>query len=337
LLFFLLPFFLISFICHSLLHAAQLKLEDLNFDAAKMPLGKITNAQLNESFSVLAEIESVLLSDTSTSSAAGVMKDGKLRQLTNQFYSNCLSTIPVLIDSLSTLKKTKIEKIDELIRLHVSEKVKTETCTVTLGAAAEVNRKAPIDEAYEKLKADFVPLDPNGPQYAMLNQYAHNTLCTLVPGLHPMIDHETLGGLRLLDAVEITRHGERERFLPSKSLGNRRLLWHGSRTSNFAGILSQGLRIAPPEAPCSGYRFGKGIYFADMLAKSAMYSQTPCSSEILVLACDVSLWKTFETRVDWYMEEPRKGTTSTHGLGTIVPDPAVSVKLKDGDDAPSPA
>lgn len=30
---------------------------------------------------------------------------------------------------------------------------------------------------------------------------------------------------------------------------NRRLLWHGSRTTNFAGILSQGLRIAPPEAP----------------------------------------------------------------------------------------
>ncbi|KAK6022711.1 hypothetical protein OSTOST_11577 [Ostertagia ostertagi] len=27
------------------------------------------------------------------------------------------------------------------------------------------------------------------------------------------------------------------------------LLWHGSRTSNFYNILSQGLRIAPPEVP----------------------------------------------------------------------------------------
>lgn len=35
------------------------------------------------------------------------------------------------------------------------------------------------------------------------------------------------------------------------------LLWHGSRVSNFVGILSQGLRIAPPEAPVSGYMFGK--------------------------------------------------------------------------------
>ena len=38
-----------------------------------------------------------------------------------------------------------------------------------------------------------------------------------------------------------------------KDLGNRQLLWHGSRMSNWAGILSQGLRIAPPEAPVTGY------------------------------------------------------------------------------------
>ena len=32
-----------------------------------------------------------------------------------------------------------------------------------------------------------------------------------------------------------------------------RLLWHGSRLSNYAGILAQGLRVAPPEAPVTGY------------------------------------------------------------------------------------
>lgn len=46
--------------------------------------------------------------------------------------------------------------------------------------------------------------------------------------------------------------------------GERLLLWHGSRTTNFAGILKQGLRIAPPEAPVTGYMFGKGVYFADV-------------------------------------------------------------------------
>ena len=47
----------------------------------------------------------------------------------------------------------------------------------------------------------------------------------------------------------MNRQGEGDRFEPFKELHNRRLLWHGSRTTNYAGILSQGLRIAPPEAP----------------------------------------------------------------------------------------
>lgn len=34
---------------------------------------------------------------------------------------------------------------------------------------------------------------------------------------------------------------------------------------------SSGLRIAPPEAPVTGYMFGKGVYFADMFSKSANY------------------------------------------------------------------
>lgn len=33
----------------------------------------------------------------------------------------------------------------------------------------------------------------------------------------------------------------------------RMLLWHGSRLTNWVGILSKGLRIAPPEAPVTGY------------------------------------------------------------------------------------
>lgn len=36
----------------------------------------------------------------------------------------------------------------------------------------------------------------------------------------------------------------------------RTLLWHGSRLSNWVGILSQGLRVAPPEAPVTGYMVG---------------------------------------------------------------------------------
>jgi len=50
-------------------------------------------------------------------------------------------------------------------------------------------------------------------------------------------------------------------------------LWHGSRVTNFCGILSQGLRIAPPEAPMQGYAYGKGVYFSAQYNVSKAYSR----------------------------------------------------------------
>ena len=56
----------------------------------------------------------------------------------------------------------------------------------------------------------------------------------------------------------------------------------------YSGL--QGLRIAPPEAPVTGYMFGKGVYFADMVSKSANYCCTTRSSNTdLLLLCDVAL------------------------------------------------
>jgi poly [ADP-ribose] polymerase len=45
------------------------------------------------------------------------------------------------------------------------------------------------------------------------------------------------GGLRVVDAFTVEREGEAKIFNP-QSLGNKKLLWHGSRFSNFVGILS---------------------------------------------------------------------------------------------------
>ncbi len=51
-----------------------------------------------------------------------------------------------------------------------------------------------------------------------------------------------------------------------------------------------GLRIAPPEAPISGFMFGKGVYFADMFSKSANYccASEACKSGVMLL-CEVCM------------------------------------------------
>ena len=98
--------------------------------------------------------------------------------------------------------------------------------------------------SYEQFKNAMKPVDVGSSTHKLLQQYITNTHGTT---------HSTYK-LELMQAFEVSREGEDEAF---KDCGNRKLLWHGSRLTNWVGILSGGLRIAPPEAPVTGYMFGK--------------------------------------------------------------------------------
>jgi len=103
-----------------------------------------------------------------------------------------------------------------------------------------------------------------------------------------------------------------------------RLLFHGSRLSNYVGILSQGLRIAPPAAPVTGYMYGKGVYFADAAAKSAEYCRT--SAELptgLLLVCAVDMGEEqLRLTAGEYVTPERllaAGADATHALSDFGP------------------
>lgn len=137
-----------------------------------------------------------------------------------------------------------------------------------------------IDAHYEQLKADINVVDEKSSEYELVKEYITNTHAAT---------HSNYT-LELEQLFELKRQGEEKRFKPFKKLPNHKLLWHGSRLTNFAGIISQGLRIAPPEAPVTGYMFGKGIYFADMVSKSANYCATnPTHPRGMMLLCEVAL------------------------------------------------
>jgi len=172
---------------------------------------------------------------------------------------------------------------------------------------AEETGENPIDSSYKKLKADLVPINTDEDEYKMVEKYIANTHLETTP---------KISGL-----FKVVRDGEKERFDAKKHLGNRKLLWHGSRLTNYVGIISQGLRIAPPEAPVSGYRFGQGIYFADVMSLSSKYCRTGSSNDFVMILLDVVLGKTCDLLADKYMEKPQPGTDSTLALGSIAPDP----------------
>ena len=131
----------------------------------------------------------------------------------------------------------------------------------------------------------------------------------------------------MIDVFRIARPFEKERFQQSefaKIHSDKRLLWHGSRCTNYGGILSQGLRIAPPEAPVSGYMFDKGIYLADVSSKSANYTFSHNSDKNgLLLLCEAELGSPMQElqRHCYNAAETAKkaGLYSTMGQGVVGP------------------
>uniref|UniRef100_A0A7J7RUZ9 Poly [ADP-ribose] polymerase 1 n=1 Tax=Myotis myotis TaxID=51298 RepID=A0A7J7RUZ9_MYOMY len=82
------------------------------------------------------------------------------------------------------------------------------------------------------------------------------------------------------------------------------------------------------------YMFGKGIYFADMVSKSANYCHTSQGDPVgLVLLGEVALGNMYELKHALHVSKLPKGKHSVKGLGKTTPDPSASITL-DGVEVP---
>lgn len=120
--------------------------------------------------------------------------------------------------------------------------------------------------------------------YQHILDYVNNTqLCGNKNGFY----HHSFRGYEVDQIFKVYRHEEVERFQPFEQNYNRQLLVHGTALRNVVGILKHGFKVAPTEAISTGSIFGKGIYFADAVAKSLPY----CRSDryALIFLCEVAL------------------------------------------------
>eukprot|EP01133_Synstelium_polycarpum_P000362 gene362-420_t len=280
------------------------QLEAMNIDVKKMPLGKIKKSQIMEGYAVLSDIQNHLAKEKPS--------QAQLIDCANRFYTliphNFGSADPPIINTTEALK-AKMDLIEALIDIDIANTLKKES---------ENHTGNIIENHYRSLKTTFEPMDKTSEDYKLLVTYAQNS-------------HDTSMfrfGLSVEDIFTVAREGEHERFKPWEQNDNKLLLWHGSRLTNWVGIISQGLRIAPPSAPTTGYRFGKGIYFADCISKSASYCfTTKDSPTALMILCEVSLGKMNELKKDQYMEKAPAGTHSTKALGNAAPDQKENKKI----------
>ncbi|KAG6972347.1 hypothetical protein JG687_00001498 [Phytophthora cactorum] len=325
------------------------EMASLNVDLKRFPLGKLSKAQISQGYEILQRLSAALEEIEQLTKAATAAKRTKagaktrrkakakakgpaaattkslaalqadLKSLSSEFYSliphDFGRSLPPVIGTMADLK-LKLELLEVLSNLEISQMLQKQAAEKPSGPAIH-----PLDTHYNMLNTNMEPLKARGKEYKIIEKFIQNT-------------H---GGskLNINTILKIARPDEETHKDVLGSLDNHMLLWHGSRLSNFVGILSQGLRIAPPEAPTNGYQFGKGLYFADALAKSANYCcATSRNATAVLLLADVALGTPFKTPsgefLDYKTVKGQRGCDSTHGLGRMAPAKNEFETLSDG-------
>ncbi|KAF3919977.1 hypothetical protein AA313_de0209398 [Arthrobotrys entomopaga] len=288
----------------------QQSMANLNYDSRKLPLGRLNKNTLSQGYNQLKAISEALAANSNRSA---------LENLTNRYYSIIPHDFgrnrPRVIDNDRTLKD-EIELVQSLGDMAIAEKIMKE---VEYAEDSQGNRIHPLDKQYASLGLlETTPLEYESKEYEMLRDYFHKT--------HGQTHYHIRA--KVVHIFRIERKDEAETYAKAKydnfDSDNRRLLWHGSRATNFAGILSQGLRIAPPEAPVNGYMFGKGVYLADISTKSAGYCVPSISGHMgLMLLCEAQLGDPMLelTNADYDAANNAKkaGCLSTFGMGKTAP------------------
>lgn len=296
----------ISLVCNVSMMRQQMM--EIGYNANKLPLGKLSKSTIMKGYDVLKRIADVM----------GQSDRRKIEQLSGEFYT----VIPhdfgfkkmreFVIDSPQKLKH-KLEMVEALAEIEVATKLLEDHTGI---------EDDPLYSHYKRLHCELTPLGVDSKEFSMVAKYMQNT-------------HAKTHSDYTVDIVQIfrvSREGEAERFKKFSSIKNRMLLWHGSRLTNWTGILSQGLRVAPPEAPVTGYMFGKGVYFADMFSKSANYCYaTRAAKAGVLLLCEVALGDMAElVSAKYDADKLPKGKLSTKGVGHTAPDLSEAQTLEDG-------
>ncbi|KAI9208208.1 poly polymerase catalytic domain-containing protein [Polychytrium aggregatum] len=280
---------------------------ELEIDLNKMPLGKMTKKQIKEAYSVLSEALALFNEEKSTGRA---VTQTKWIQLSNKFFTliphDFGTKSPPLLNT-DEIIQSKLELLNTLLEIEIA--------TTIIGDRQDSDEfEDPVDINYRKLHTDMEVLPHDSEEFKLIDEYTSSTHAAT---------HSSYG-LTIESAFRVKREGELERYESFKDLHNKKLLWHGSRLTNFVGILSQGLRIAPPEAPATGYMFGKGVYFADMVSKSANYCFTsPGNNTGVLLLCEVALGDMYERDYATYVTTLPNGLHSTKGCGRTIPSKEV--------------
>ncbi|KAF1812467.1 PARP-domain-containing protein [Eremomyces bilateralis CBS 781.70] len=271
--------------------------KDLQYDSKALPLDNLSKKIMLQGYEQLRGLNELIQKRQDDPKFAkniyGTTFNEAVKMLTDRYFtliphSFGRSKPPVI----STMVQLKGE-----VRLMESLEGMADTVRIMASGDEDDRSVGRMQQLYNELNLEEMSLVPEDDdpesEYDALRQY----LVATSDSVHRV-------SFNIESIFRVSRIGEKERFgkfCKTMKTSDRRLLWHGSRCTNFAGILRQGLRIAPPEAPVNGYMFGKGVYLADMSSKSGNYCHAQLArGNMLLLLCEVELGKMRERTVHDY-------------------------------------
>mmetsp|Transcript_571 Transcript_571/g.2007 ORF Transcript_571/g.2007 Transcript_571/m.2007 type:complete len:233 (-) Transcript_571:41-739(-) len=179
-----------------------------------------------------------------------------------------------------------------------------------------------VDSKYTALGCDIEVLDPSSEEYSELMTFLS---ISQNRGIGNYGDKKPKGNgkvnYRILEIYKVNKPEAEKSY--TKKIGNKQFLYHGSRMSNWMGLLSRGILM--PNAvtklgiPRTDFGWlGAGIYFGDCYKTSAQYCIAGQDGSSMAMICEVALGKMHEqAAIDGSITAPPKGHDSIHGNPTL--------------------
>lgn len=236
-------------------------MQSFDIDTDRLPLGNLRIDQIQSAETILKELEDCIMRQADLNS---------LESLSSRFFT--------LIPHASKLNQ-RLPIIKTRKQIQEYAKMLEDLKNIQVASVA-LNNTNTLKGLYDTLKVELRPVEDVEKQ--LLSHLLTNTISD---------DHKI--DLELVDAMCIykTEHDNNDVNDKFGKLESHIMAFHGSRSCNFMGILTEGLRMPRPDQVTNGSILGLGCYFADSSSKSFQY----CSKEDhcgYMLLCEIALGKT---------------------------------------------
>ena len=257
------------------------------------PLGVLTVGQIEKGEEVLTEIHALFQSKKGTKA--------KFQDLSGDFYTAVPHRIGRTRDAIDA---AIIDTIGEISQKQETLQLMKDMLAVN-GEGGSVLFDDQVDQQYTALGTELVAVENGSGEFKEWEDYV----------LKSQVKSKNIKVERIF---KVKRSSEWDTF--DTSVGNDKMLYHGSRIQNWVGLLTRGI-LMPKIAVSMGVNrtdagwLGNGIYFGDAACTSAFYTTAGKKKTRFMAINRVGLGKAKEfTKITYGINAPPEGFDSCHGL-----------------------